>query len=370
MTSPFITVDAGDLRRALAYMMQIIERWNTFPVLSMVRLTAEDGRLTLAATDLDIDASVLIDLQEADGGFDALVAPRILEGLVHWHQGAITLRRVESDLLTVEAGDLTARLRELCPVSDWPVQQIGGWTDPIPAGEAVLHKAIGHAFGTISTEETRYYLNGIYLHAHDGALRMVSTDGHRLTVYDTALPWTHLPAILPRKMARVLRMRMIAGGNRDVQVRALVQMQKDRDGTERPWAARLLFEGDGWSLRSKMIDGTYPDYTRVIPTGEAAISVTVSHEALRRFPHTSFVRRAIEINPDAGHMTYREPYNGIDVSMPVIGKGGPFAVNLDYLRGFSRGSGVIRLAGTSKDNPFRILSDDPALLQVLMPMQV
>ncbi|MBL4929365.1 DNA polymerase III subunit beta [Fuscibacter oryzae] len=374
-TPSSVTVDAAALRNALAFARSIVERWNTIPILGLVRLTYDiEGLLHIEATDLDIEGRIEIEAT-GDYGFDAMLDPRFLGGLVQFHSGPVTISRVEADILTVEAGDMTARLREICPVTDWPVRDdLPGWTEASAVGEAVLHKAISHAMASISTEETRYYLNGIYLHGlgeKDGTpLRLVSTDGHRMTVYDTDVAWPHLAAIVPSKTAKLLHWRLLKGGNGAIAITSQVAYHKDKDGKEKPWAARLRFAGNGWAITSKMIDGTYPDYTRVIPSPVEDIAVTLNYTALRRFPHLDrFRAQAVEINPDAGRMSIRDP-EGTVVSMPCVGKGKPFGLNLRYLKDFARSSGTVRITGSTDKDPFRVLSEDPALTQVIMPMRV
>lgn len=398
--SNMIAVNARELRNALAFVVQTVERWNVIPILGTVRITAHDDRVNLRATDLDIELEMTVPA-EVEGNFDITMSPRWLRGLIQWHDGMVTIASREDGgetIATIEAGDVWAEARCLSAAADWPaflgegrdVLPGEGWKEPVTLSEAALRRALDAVVVSISTEETRYYLNGAYAHTIDGELRLVSTDGHRLSLYDTGEAWAGLGAIVPRKTIGILQRRLIKGGNAGVEVSQLIRMEPKRPAqtatagkgakvrTEPepkpemvPWAAAMRFIGDGWSITSKMIDGTYPDYTRVIPTPSDAIAVTVSADALRRFPTASddCGGRAIAINGDAGTMSQRDAEGNV-VRMPVQGHGKPFGINLGYLRAFARQSGTIRLTGTGPGDPFRVLSEDPKLLQVIMPMRV
>lgn len=367
--TPKFTCHAAALKRALAFASQAVERRNTIPILGMVLVECDGEAITVTGTDLDIECRAGTIALEGSDALSFTISPKLLGGLLRWAEGVVTISRA-GDMLTITADDVTAEVRELCPVPDWPEFKAGEPVGlPIAIAEAKLHKAMAATIACISTEETRYYLNGIYLHDQGKGLRMVATDGHRMAIYDTGEGWGLPDAILPRKTAGLLFRCLKAGGNQPVTVCATLGTQAANVVKPQATVARFEFRGDGWRIRSKIIDGTFPDYTRVVPSAPANIRATITAAALRRFPPTNERSCAIKIDPAAGRMSYRS-HDGITVSMPVQGDGPPAGFNLGYLRAFAEKAGTIRIEGASAGDPFRVLTDDPALLQVLMPMRV
>lgn len=367
MTTTSFTCHATALRRALAFAAQPVERRNTIPVLGMVRITASASGIEVRGTDLDIECRVTAEVIEATGKTDTTIEPKFLNGLLRWAEGEVTISR-EKDLITIKVDDVVAVVRELCPADDFPVM-IPPQDYSATISEARLYKALTSTIACISTEEARYYLNGVFLHDKDG-LRAVSTDGRRMAIYDAGEPWPFDGMIVPRKTAAILQRAMKPGSNGTIAVKSSPD-PKNSDATLAPKhpANRVEFSGDGWTITSKTIDGTFPDYTRVIPQPSQNITAVISAAALRRFPPTTERSRAIQIDPTTGKMTYRN-YDGTEVSMPVQAKGEkPVGFNLGYLKSFVDRAGTIRLETAGACDPARVLTDDPALLQILMPMR-
>ena len=364
------TAHATALKRALAFAAQVVERRNCIPVLGMVLIECDGEAITITGTDLDIECRAGADALYSTGKFSCILPPRLLTGLLRWAEGEVTIIR-DGDLITIIADDVEATVREMCSVEDWPLFIVGEALGlPVSISDAKFRKALSNASTCISTEETRYYLNGVFLHDKGKGLRAVASDGHRMAIYDTGEGWGLPDAILPRKTAAVLLRALPKLSNHSITVRAT--MGKEAANVVKPTASvpRFEFSGDGWRVRSRVIDGAFPDYTRVIPTGEATIRATISAAALRRFPpQDSRTSRPIKIDPNAGRMSVTDP-EGITISMPVQGEGGPVGFNLKYLRAFAEMAGVIRLETAKADDPCRVLTDDPALLQVIMPMRL
>lgn len=368
MTVRSFTCHAPDLKRALAFAMQSVERRNTIPVLGTVRITASADGIEVRGTDLDIECAATAEVISATGPIDITMPPRLLADLLRWAEGEVTISR-ENDLITIRVDDVEATVRELCPVGDWPAM-IGTVGTAIEISEARLQKALTATIACISTEETRYYLNGVFLHDKDG-LRAVATDGYRMAVYDTGETWPFQGMIVPRKTVAILHRAMKAGSNRTVEVKAAPD-PKNSDATLAPKhsANRIEVKGDGWTILSKTIDATFPDYTRVIPQPSQNITAVLIDAALRRFPKSDERSRAVKIDPTTGRMSWKN-YDGIEVSMPVQATGDrEIGFNMGYLIAFASRAGTIRLETQGPGDPARVLTDDPALLQVLMPMRV
>lgn len=373
MSDLFFAISGPELKRALAFAMQPVERRVTIPVLSMVLVAFADDRVSIRGTDLDIEVEAQADtICGSTNPFGFTIAPQLLLDLVRWTDGEVRISR-KDDLITINADDVIATVREVAGVEDWPSfksgEQIG---HPVQIGESLLHKTLFNVRACISNVETRYYLNGIYLHDKGNGLIAVATDGHRLAKYETGAQWELPDVILHKKAAAILFNRLNASANGSITTTAYGAGSNNEDPTARP-ATRLKFQGDGWTILSKVIDGTFPDYARVIPAPSVNLSATVNILALRRFP--SFGQHshdnAIRFDLAKGKMTRNSEYLGVDVSMPFQGRGeGVFGFNIKYLLDFARRAAAIKIEGSAAGDPFRVLTDDPALLQVLMPMRV
>jgi DNA polymerase-3 subunit beta len=254
------SIDRAALLRSLNHVQSVVERRNTIPILSNVKMIAKDGALSLSTTDMDleINESVAADITQEG----ATTAPAVtLHDIVRKMPDASTVTLTldaSGNFMTVEAGRSNFRLSCL-PIEDFP--QIG--QDDLPTGFAIpaasLRTLIDRTKFAMSTEETRYYLNGIYLHATEkndvSVLRAVATDGHRLAQFDMPVPEgaADMPAIIiPRKAVG--------------EIRKLIDEAADTINITLS-DNKIRFAFDHIVLTSKLIDGTFPDYTRVIPTG-------------------------------------------------------------------------------------------------------
>ena len=356
-----VRIQADALRKALAFAASATERRNTIPVLGMVKIDIANPTGTITGTDLDMEATGIFGIADLQGGpFSFLISPAFLSGVIRFAEGIISISKAD-DILTIKADDMQATARLHIPIEDWPQQKDVETLGCAGFGEALLHKALTACAVSISTEETRYYLNGVFFHnAGDGNLTLVATDGHKLTKYETGEPSPVGEAILPRKACYIVLRAMKAGGNGSIQVEA--------SGKER--AVRLTFIGDGWRIMTKCIDGTFPDYTRVIPKiDKPSIRFSLSNAALRRFPKLGDRGKAIKIDPDAGMMSMKD-YDGHEVSMKVVGEGPACGFNSTYLKAFAALSGTISVQGNAPSDTFLIQSEDPKLTQVIMPMRI
>ncbi|MGF1561445.1 MAG: DNA polymerase III subunit beta [Geminicoccaceae bacterium] len=263
-----LSIERSDLLRALAHVQSVVERRNTIPILSNVRLSAEDERLILTATDMDLTVVEHARAELAAPGTTTVSAHTFYDIVRKLPAGAqISLARVEDGELSVSAGKARFTLPVL-PADDFPHVLSGDKdADELEHGFSVaaetLIRLIDKTRFAISTEETRYYLNGIFLHAHEqgatSTLRAVATDGHRLAMVETDLPAgaEGMPAaIVPRKAVLELRKLLDEVGD-DVQVRLS--------------DSRIQFTVGSAVLHTRLIDGTFPDYERVIPKGNDKI---------------------------------------------------------------------------------------------------
>jgi len=253
-----LTIERSALLRALGHVQNVVERRNTIPILSNVQLVADEAGLSLTATDLDLAIVETVPAEvQTPGGTTA--PAHILHDIVRkLPDGA----QVELDYgaddgrLVVRAARSKFTLSCL-PREDFPVMADGDLPHQFVLPAPDLSRLIEKTRFAISTEETRYYLNGIYLHAPEEApvLRGVATDGHRLAHIEIPLPQgaAGMPGvIMPRKAALEVH-KLIEDGESVVEI-ALSD-------------SKIRFALGDIVLTSKLIDGTFPDYQRVIPSG-------------------------------------------------------------------------------------------------------
>ncbi len=261
-----LTIERAALLKALGHVQSVVERRNTIPILSNVLLSAEGGRLAFSATDLDME---IVDEAEAlvtIPGQITAPAHTLYEIVRKLPDGADVELRFsgEDPRLTIRAGRSSFALPVL-PAGDFPVMSADAEGASFSLMKDDLIRLIDKTRFAVSTEETRYYLNGLYLHTlSDGGvskLRAVATDGHRLALAEMDAPAGSAGApgvIVPRKtIDQVRRLLDDGSGPVDIQVSA----------------AKIRFQFGQAALTSKIIDGAFPDYGRVIPRGNDKVMV-------------------------------------------------------------------------------------------------
>jgi DNA polymerase III subunit beta len=286
------TVELAAFRRMVRLAHQITPRVTAVPVLNCALMTITDGTLNLRATDLDTHLSQSI-AADTVAGISLPVRTATLAAFASAASGRVTVE-LQSDpdglaptLLSLRDGDLTLRHRCMMPAEDFPAILTG--SGPVLAWEQSpesLHRLIALSRHCISTEETRYYLNGIFLTSKPGAstLRAIATDGHRLACIDSEVqadfatlhaadgtPHSQQPGmIVPRPLVQILHQLTRKGGKDALQVTAQGQLLS------------IDLPVPGISIIAKTIDGIYPDYTRVIPEASSAITAHLTKAQLTR----------------------------------------------------------------------------------------
>ena len=254
------TIDRGGLLKALTHVQSVVERRNTIPILANVLMRADDGVVELAATDMDISVIEKVSADVGQQGATTVSAHTLFDIVRKLEEGAqVELGGgTEEGQIALRSGRSTLKLATLAS-EDFPAMADDDMPHSFALGADALRRLIDRTRFAISTEETRYYLNGIYLHAVDGetgkVLRAVATDGHRLALMEVPLPdgAEGMPSVIvPRKTVNELR-KLIDESEDDVSI-ALSE-------------TKIRFAVDGIVLTSKLIDGTFPDYDRVIPDG-------------------------------------------------------------------------------------------------------
>ncbi len=307
-----VTVERAELLKSLGHVHRVVERRNTIPILANVLIKADKGKLSMKATDLDLEVTDSVAAEVSPGGATTVPAHMFYEIVRKLPEGAQIVIEGSGDraVLSLRAGRSRFTLQTL-PESDFPDLAAGEMTHKFTLAAADLKRLIDKTQFAISTEETRYYLNGIYLHtagtAKAATLRAVATDGHRLAQVELPLPQgaTGMPGIIvPRKTVGEVQ-RLIETGEGEVTIELS--------------AGKIRFSIGEVVLTSKLIDGTFPDYARVIPANndkslivdkkdfEAAVDrvSTVSSERGRAVKLSITGGRLVlsVTNPDSGSAT-------------------------------------------------------------------
>ena len=257
-----VTIERSALSKALGHVQSVVERRNTIPILSNVLLQAQGSALTLTATDLDIEISEEAPADVAEAGATTVSALTLFEIVKRLPDGAQVRLDLspEESRLQVSAGRSQFALAGL-PDEDFPSLASDDLGERFSMPTEDLRRLFQKTRFAMSQEETRYYLNGVYMHAFtDGdapLLRAAATDGHRLARLDSPLPdgAAAMPGVIvPRKaIAELSRLLEDAEDNVDIAVSE----------------AKIRFGFGTGYLTSKLIDGSFPDYERVIPKGNA-----------------------------------------------------------------------------------------------------
>jgi len=249
-----LTLPAAILDKALARTERVIEKRNTIPILSNIRLSAAPGLLEITGTDLDIELRTAIEAKVAEPGSTTLPAT-MLKQIAAKAKGSDITIAVEGDEATITAGRARWSLQVL-PATDYPDFGLEEFPTRFNLPAPGLARMAAKLSFAISTEETRYYLNGIFFHRAGDALAAVATDGHRLGRIHLPLPegagdgWPGV--IIPRKaVAEIERLAGTAEAGADV----TIELSE----------TKIRVTLDRTVLTSKLIDGTFPDYKRVIP---------------------------------------------------------------------------------------------------------
>ena len=263
-----ITIERAALLRSLAHVQSVVERRSTIPVLSNVLLRAEGSTLALTATDMDVEIVEDVSAEVIRAGSTTAPAHTLYEIVRKLPDGAQVELDCGSDgsILTLRSGRSQFKLGCL-PVDDFPQLTGGKLPHAFELAAADLRSLIDRTRFAVSTEEARYYLNGIYLHATRSVtgnspsaadlpvLRAVATDGHRLARIELPLPEgaAGIPGvIIPRKTINEIR-KLID----EAAARIEITLSE----------TKIRFHFDAITVISKLIDGTFPDYERVIPVG-------------------------------------------------------------------------------------------------------
>lgn len=371
-----VEIERDALLAALEQVKGVIEARNTIPVLSNVLFAVANGGLTVTGTDLDIEASATA--TAAGEMLTTLPSDKILAAAKSFKPGKLTIATVDGrSAVTVKQGRGVRTISTLS-ADDFPKRAALEGGISFSMSSDLLVRLFGTCRIAQSTDETRYYLIGVFLHAVDGKLRAAATDGHRLIRAEADLPSgaAKMPDIIvPTKAVReVLQLLGKVAG--EVQIVVAPGAIQFRVGTS--------------TIISKLVEGNYPDYSRVIPdqgdhvitiTREQFIAPVAAVSAIVNAEGDKTKVRTVAFDFGAGDDAYEvsakdqtgtsaiEPLEAAFTGHPIR-----FGLNSQYARDvvgiFAEGSSLtISLSGPA--SPLRIVSDkDADLVGVVMPMRI
>ncbi|WP_344705554.1 DNA polymerase III subunit beta [Sphingomonas swuensis] len=364
------TIERATLLKSLSHVQSVVERRNTIPILSNVLLDArEDGSLRLMATDLDLQVDESVAANVATAGATTVSAHTFFDIVRKLPEGSQVELTAADGKMQVVAGRARFNLSTL-PRDDFPVIAEGELPHRFELPAATLRQIIDKTRFAISSEETRYYLMGIFLHVADDMLKAAATDGHRLARVTVAKPEgaDGMPdVIVPKKCVGELRKLLD-------EVEGTVEVSLS--------STKIRFVLGHAVLTSKLIDGSFPDYNRVIPTANdkllkldpASFKAGVDRVATIASEKTRAVK--ISLDRDRVTLSVTSPENGLateelaaDYSSDGLEIGFNARYLLDILGEIDGDTVEVHLADAAAPTLLRE-NDKSAALYVLMPMRV
>ncbi len=369
-----VTIERAQLLKAMSRAQGVVERKNTIPILANVLLDAEGDKLSLRATDLDIEV-----IEELPAMVEQAGATTVAAHLLH----EIVRKLPDGAQLSLNADGTTGRLDVIAgrsrfslatlPREDFPVMASSEYQCSYALPAPIVRRLFDKSKFAVSTEETRYYLNGVYLHVADEdgpKLRAVATDGHRLARIDAELPDGAADApgvIVPRKTVNEMRKLL-----EDDEAEIAISVSE----------TKIRFSAGDLVLTSKVIDGAFPDYSRVIPAGNTRrmeVDAAEFAQAVDRVATVSQERsRAVKLameqdkltlsvnSPDAGSAAEELVVAYADEAMDI---GFNARYLLEIASQVDRENAVFLFADANAPTLVRE-GDDASAVYVVMPMRV
>jgi DNA polymerase-3 subunit beta len=275
--------------KPLQLVVSVVERRQTLPVLSNVLISLDGNRLSLTGTDLEVEIVGSVELGDAGGESGEITVParKLMDICKSLPDKAEILFTEEAGRILITSGRSRFTLSTL-PAGEFPSVEDGPGEVEFTLSGIVLKELIDKTAFAMAQQDVRYYLNGMLWEATDGLLKTVSTDGHRLAMSSKPMPFTvpeKIQAIVPRK--GVTELSRILSDEGEIKVTL--------------GSNHVRIEGEDFRFTSKLIDGAYPDYDRVLPKGGTK-TVVGSREGLRH----AFARTAILSN---------EKYRGVRLQL-------------------------------------------------------
>lgn len=375
--SQFVTIEGLALRQAMKIISAIVERRNTIPILGHAKLSHSAAGLRISGTDLDMEISADVDVIDGAGGeWSICISASILAGIARV-AGPMNVRieRTADETAKITLGD-GAAFYEIAAMSATDYPAIAGERGALIEAftNGMFTAMLGKVDWCVSTEETRYYLNGVCWHITEKDRRFVATDGHRMAICRyTKEGGEAATRIIPRKTVKILSDHF---AGKDVKLFAVNQ----------PW--RLDIVSPGLTIRTKLIDGIYPDYQRVLPQADKqAFTFDLKRgEIVAAIDRATALggdrERAIRLYNAEGRVALNQRSPDFGTATVTTSAAWPtdhagtaeapsFGFKGRYLREVaSMCQGAISMRMVDQGSPFSIHDEDDTMTRVLMPMRV
>ena len=356
-----VEIARADLARLLTAVDRVVEARSTIPILQNVLLTAEAGRLKAQATNMDMEAQASAEADVGAPGAVTVPVRTLKEITGKLPKDALVTIDASDGMATVKAGRSRFKLQTL-PAGDFPNLAAGAFDVTFDLSAQDVKTLFGRTSYAMSTEETRYYLNGVYMHVVGGVLVVVATDGHQLARVSVLSPVSDVPAvIIPRQMVGEIR-------------------RLDADLSVSLSQSKIRVETGAVVITSKLIDGTFPDYERVIPRSNDKVAVIASEALAAAVARVSAIQdrssRAVrfELAGDGAALSATGPEGksaSDEIAIEYSGEPITIGFNGDYVTSTlaAIGTPTVSLKLGDAGTPALLCGDD-ASLHVIMPLRV
>lgn len=363
-----VRVKRSDLLRELIPMQGIVERRTTIPVLSHILLRAAEDRLHLASTDLDVSLTSSCEAELSSSGSVAVQARKFLEIVRAVGAEELSLKLEDEKRLRIDVSHSHFKINGLA-AEDFPTLPEVSGSEELKIPFEVLKKAIGRIIFAVSTEESRFQLNGALLKLNDGVVELVATDGHRLALVENELEGAKVAegVLVPRKALQELQ-----------------RFEEDGDLLFRRSEHHLSFGLGSRELICRILEGTFPDYNRVISKENDKRAVfdkkSLSQAVQRVALLTGDRARAVRLELGSGNLVITAANPDLGEAMEELacdydGEELKIGMNPDYLVHFLSALDTDRVRLDLKDENTQCIGypvdgEDKRYLCVIMPMRI
>lgn len=358
-----LTIEQQTLQHLLARVYNAVEKRQTIPILGNVLVKAENNTLTATATDLDVSVTSTAEATVGQSGATTVRADQFLDIVKGLDKGNLVTLESDGVTLHIKSGRAKLKLASL-PIDDFPTIGNEDYTAEFEASEAELSRLLDLSAFAMSSEETRYYLQGVYLHPVSGFARAVATDGHRLAQIDSAIQADFPGVIVPRKTVGLLK-----------------SLLQDGQASVKVSETKIRVDLGHSIITSKVIDGTFPDYSRIVPSDfksqvtvnaaevkqASALVAKVSGEKIRSVKvavSDGMLRLSVQSGADEGHEEVDATLDGEPVECGFNSK-----YLADILSACNGDQAIMRFNGGMSPVLVRPAEDDKAIY-VCMPMRI
>lgn len=360
-----LNIEQPKLKALLDRVQGSVERRVTIPILGHVLLNAANSTLTATGTDLDVEVRTTSDATVEQPGGCTVDISLLMPIIGKLQKGKLVTLESDGLQLSIKQGSANIKLNCL-PIDDFPSMAGDEYECTFQTNQSELKRLFDLTAFAMSNEETRYYLNGVYLHSADGKVRAVSTDGHRLAQSDSGIAENVPGVIVPKKSVGLIRS-LLDDGDVTVQISGNKKVRIDVGHSV---------------IVSKVIDGTFPDYTRVIPKmhpNSVTFNAADAKSAIGLVQLVSLQKtRAVKLDIRDDKVAFfvqdvstGEGHESVDAEIAgefcAIGVNGKYA--LDCLALADKGEVTIHYGGSG--DPMLVTYDtEPDFLAVMMPMRI